>query len=251
MRLALAGLVASVLLIAPLFWLAPTPLLSWSEPAPGRPAAPLRAVEPRAVARALGLSEARTLPPLRPSAPPPIRLLGTLVAAAAPWSLALTEDSARHARTLGPGSLVDGWVVVGITRGRLELEDPAGQHTTIETGGVAGALTARPSAPSTLVLKRSDLEREVKASMPDVISSTRVMPVLREGSLAGFTLYFREGSPLTRLGLRSGDVIRTLDGRPITPQLALEFSTRWQTAAGVEAGLERDGQPLTLRLQLE
>lgn len=249
MRLALASLAAATLLIAALFWFAPVPRFAWPEPPPPKATAPSRALERHRVARALGFSEALAAPPHRAVVPPAIKLLGTMVAAAEGWSLALTEDSTRHARTLTLDSVVDDWRVVGIAHGRLELEAADGRRVTLETGGASGPRLA--SAPGDIVLRRPQLLDEVQRDLPLILSTTRIDPVLEAGALTAFALHFPVSSPLTRLGLRPGDVLRTLDGRPVTPQLALEYSSRWQSLGRVEAGIERAGRPLKLAVRVE
>ena len=57
------------------------------------------------------------------------------------------------------------------------------------------------------------------------------------------------GTPAERAGLRSGDVIELVDGRPVASSTDLEgVGERLRAGAAVELGLRRDGQRLLVRL---
>ena len=57
------------------------------------------------------------------------------------------------------------------------------------------------------------------------------------------------GTPAERAGLRAGDVIELVDGRPIGSAADLEgLGPRLRAGASVELGVRRDGQPLRVRL---
>lgn len=88
---------------------------------------------------------------------------------------------------------------------------------------------------------------------PDWNAGLRVIPHYRNGQSQGFKLVgVRTGSFARQLGLRSGDVIKTVNGRSIdSTEAALQaYSTlRGQSVFQIE--LERRGQPKQLKIRVE
>jgi hypothetical protein len=107
----------------------------------------------------------------------------------------------------------------------------AGQHCVVSRAVLAGLL----ESPSRLA------------------EQARIMPSLRDGEFRGFKVYgLRPGSVPRQLGLKNGDLIKTLDGVALTSMEAgLEGVMRLRDAAAVDLDLERKGQPMRLRVAFE
>lgn len=81
----------------------------------------------------------------------------------------------------------------------------------------------------------------------------RLVPAVKDGAVIGFKLYaVRAGSWFDRLGLKNGDVLRAVNGLPLTsPQEALEAYEKVRDAPLLTVGIDRADQPLTLRYTIE
>jgi general secretion pathway protein C len=206
--------------------------------------------------------------PRSPGGPPlaeaegalPLDLLAIMYApppAHARWSLAIVRD--RQARIAGPfavGAELRGATVVEIEQTRVRLALPDGRHQVLrllERVEVA-AVVAQAAPPGirrigehAYELRRSAVEAML-GDMAALGSGLRVVPELRDGQPAGLGLYgIRPGGPLTRIGLESGDLLRAVNGLPLTsPDAALAAYTALRTAAHVSLSVERAGRPITL-----
>ncbi len=83
----------------------------------------------------------------------------------------------------------------------------------------------------------------------------RVIPYTKDGEYRGFKLYgVRPGSLLRQLGLRSGDLVTTIDGATLTDvESAMATYERLKKLAPgdtLEVQIERRGKPMTLRYEL-
>jgi general secretion pathway protein C len=104
----------------------------------------------------------------------------------------------------------------------------------------------RPLGPGRYAVHRAALDA-ARANPLAFANDARALPVLRDGAMAGLRLTaLRPGSALAALGLENGDVIRTIDGFELTPELALELSRRLRDTTRVTLELERAGRPVRL-----
>ena len=79
-------------------------------------------------------------------------------------------------------------------------------------------------------------------------SDANCVPVSK-GGIDGFRCTnVKEGSALYKIGVREGDVIVALDGRPTlkTPKKALRRLQKLRVSDGLRIDVNRDGKPLTL-----
>lgn len=85
------------------------------------------------------------------------------------------------------------------------------------------------------------------------LAPLRVIPVIRAGTAFGFELLgLRPGSLAARLGLQNGDVLLSLNGRSLAnPEAALQALTAAKDEPVVRIAIERKGQPIERRLQLD
>jgi general secretion pathway protein C len=101
-----------------------------------------------------------------------------------------------------------------------------------------------------------EIEGRAGALMADWVTplsrSARIVPEIRDGHAVGFRLYsVREDGPLAWLGLRNGDVIRTINDRELnSPEKALELYARLKSADHFVVSFERNGLTLSNEYRL-
>ncbi len=81
----------------------------------------------------------------------------------------------------------------------------------------------------------------------------RVVPSIKNGQPDGFKLYaIRRGSIFARLGFENGDLIRSVNGKPLTtPDKALEAYVALKDAKRIEVAIGRNDQPMSLLIEIE
>jgi len=84
-------------------------------------------------------------------------------------------------------------------------------------------------------------------------SQARIIPHYKDGRADGFKLVgIRPGSLYTYLGVRSGDVIRRVNGDEInSPSKALSLYEQLRSAARVTVDIERRGKPMSLNFNIK
>lgn len=111
--------------------------------------------------------------------------------------------------------------------------------------------------PSGLSSNRAVLKKkEVQAALNDMASflrQVRIVPYMEKGKPQGFQLLdIVPGSIVDRVGLKNGDVIERVGGKPIrTPQEAMGLFTALQTGRGVTLEVKRGGKRRTITIDLE
>ena len=103
----------------------------------------------------------------------------------------------------------------------------------------------RSTGPRRWEIRRAVLQK-LMANPTLLRGSARVTPHLEGGRPAGFRIHRMPGGGIYQgLGLQNGDVIRTVNGHPITtPDKALEAYTRLRKASRVVLGVTRNGRTL-------
>lgn len=130
-------------------------------------------------------------------------------------------------------------------------------------GGEAAGASAGESAGSAprapLEVRRiDDTHVEVDAAgvaaldLSAEASSVRIVPAFADGRATGFKLFgLRSGSLLSRLGFKNGDVVHSVNGRPLTsPDRALEAYEALKTERRFVVEITRGGQPTSLTVSL-
>ena len=140
-------------------------------------------------------------------------------------------------------------------RGKLSLLD-----TTAPPGPVGAATPAAPaSAWGDRVHRVDDSSYEVDRSLvKELVTGTmkpngvRVMPAMANGEITGLRFAGVTTSSLpAAIGIKSGDVMSTLDGTPIkTAEALLDVYAKLDTLSSVEIGGTRGGKPLAIKLYL-
>lgn len=110
----------------------------------------------------------------------------------------------------------------------------------------------RPTGPDSFSIHRPGLDGML--GDPGLLArSARMVPAREGDAFVGFKVFgIRSGSVPAALGLKNGDLLRTVNGLPLTnPQQALEAYTRLRKASAVMLELTRRGEPLTLRYTID
>nr|HEX4315230.1 hypothetical protein [Kofleriaceae bacterium] len=155
-----------------------------------------------------------------------------------------------------------------ITRGWIDVEDRSGRHARLSLADTRsrGAATPSPTAAAAespyadRVRKIDDTTYEADRSLfKDLVAgavkpggAVRAVPVLDHGEVVGLRLGgVTPSSVPAAFGLRSNDVLTTIDGAPIrTANQVLELYANIDQASSVELGGTRAGKPLALTLRL-
>lgn len=180
-------------------------------------------------------------------------LLGVVVAEPAEYSTALLKrDKRRRAYPVVVGDRIDGMVITEILADRVALEGDDGQRFVLELpdfdeGRRQRSRGSRGSDGG--VRKLSKHHYEVEGRMIDqVLESPRGLRKLgraraykRNGKVVGYRLYrIRRGSLGRKIGLRSGDIVTKVNGRPIrTTQDAIALYEDLQNARRLEIDVQR------------
>jgi general secretion pathway protein C len=101
-------------------------------------------------------------------------------------------------------------------------------------------------------MERREVEARLSQEVGRITAETTLVPVTEAGQIRGFALTrVPEGTLLTDVGLRPGDVLQSINGTPIDSLATLmSLWTRLQGESSLRAELVRNGQPLSLELTL-
>jgi general secretion pathway protein C len=184
-----------------------------------------------------------------------LKLLGTLVSVRPEASCAsLYVEASRRARTVWPGSVLEGAEVLSIEREQVLVRQgervarlgfgakpPAAMPPP--TGAPTLGAGIREVGPHAYVLPREELQRAL-AQPEQLMAQARIVPAFN-GLADGFKVYVRPESLFARLGLLSGDKVQRLNGLALSGvENALEAYARLREASHFTLELERNGQPV-------
>ena len=90
---------------------------------------------------------------------------------------------------------------------------------------------------------------EALLDRPDAMSGARSVPVFRGGRYAGVRMHsLRPGTAFQALGLRTGDILRAVNGRNLdSPNRALELFQQLRQAPSIDLTVERGGETVVMR----
>lgn len=211
-----------------------------------------------------------------------IGLTATMVAEPSEWSMAVVDDGvATDARLVREGQTVSDLVVASIQRERIVLargaafecvdlgekkggrKGPTGGTDLGEPGAAAdpGAGGGNASKIKDGVKKSGANSYEIDRGMLDeqladlnaLGKQARVIPHYRDGKPQGFKIVgVRPGSLYSHIGVRSGDVLQSVNGEEISsPNKALELYERLKSSDNVTVDVERRGRKVTLEYQIK
>jgi general secretion pathway protein C len=188
-------------------------------------------------------------------APFPARLLGTLLSSVRHRSVATLLMTSGKTLSVWERTVVLDAEVVSIERDAIVLRrGPALQRLTMREG------LPVPSAPSPWVMPLPANEfvvsrAELLSQMSDLYGLSRavhVVPAFRDGRTVGFR-FMRVGpdSPAATLGLKSGDLIRAVNGQPLdSMQRLMSLVAALDRTSVIDLELERAGQLQTHHYRL-
>jgi general secretion pathway protein C len=216
-----------------------------------------------------------------------LSLLATMVALPTDQSMAVMDDGdSPDDRIVREGQQVGDAEVARIYRSRVVLSRGSG-YECVEIGGKRrGGKTSSAYTPSTsynavassdtggaaaggpdqkkieqgihqVGKDRYEVDREMLNEQLEDLGAisrqARVIPHYRDGKPQGFKIVgVRPGSLLSQLGVRSGDVLKTVNSEEIdSPNKALELFDRLKTTDNVVIEVDRRGQPATLEYQIK
>ncbi len=240
--------------------------------APTSTTAPPRApaLTPEQLARLTGLSQKEAQPtssPVQARTVEGLRLRGTLRSARRGLSLATIEqDGATRWKTVSEGDALAGYAIREIGHGYLLLErdgetsrldaTPPTQSPAILTSSVPAPV----SGPLPSLQRGPDGQFEVKraevlgltGSIDTLSRDGLFLPRYEGGALSGFSLSrSRSGGLFDRLGLQQGDLVRSLNGTPLTSFAALSAAMeQLMSATEVDVQLVRGGSVQSRRYRL-
>ena len=192
---------------------------------------------------------------VRPIAEMGLTLKGTI---AGPKEVARAIIEEKREQTIYKiGDEIKGATILAIYRNKV-IMDVNGQEQMLvveeakTVPGVAsrrqpGAAPVRPpaAAPSGMT--------SIMKNLDQYIGSARVVPYFKGGEPYGFRVSnLKEDTMVYELGVRSGDIIRSVNGIPIrTPEDAFNAYQELQNQSAVEVELERAGESTTVSMPLQ
>jgi general secretion pathway protein C len=201
----------------------------------------------------------------------PIQLVGTIVHVNPARSVATLQLKSKNDEIAVKvdGEIPDGLAVVTkIKRNRLEFRNNAsGQLEYVEIKD-DGKLQFNAGAKGTgakqvgEVLQKSETEFELKqaditrltGNLPELLQQARAVPVMGAGGqVEGFNLVdIQPGSIYEKLGLKKGDIIRSVNGEKIdSPGKAMDMYNALRSgASSIQIGIGRSGADQNLNFSI-
>lgn len=175
-------------------------------------------------------------------------LLGT-VAGDSQSAVAVIRDPAKRSQDFyREGDAVQGAVLKKILRGQvivrvggrdevLKMEEPSGAKKT-----KGGPQLVSSETMATITVDRAEI-REALGSINKLLAQVRIRPHFKDGKADGLTLNnIKKDSIFSRMGLKNGDIIQGIDGRPIIrPNDVLAFYGKLKSGSRFSLDLTRKG----------
>jgi len=225
-----------------------------------------------------------------PSKPAPnctgkLRLVGSVMSPGYPeWSFAAISGTTDGKTMLyREGSAVDGSRVLAVQSSSVVVSGSSGACQLLmfdeeESAARAPALPTQPARAASKpgdarnaglsaeelddgIEKVTDTKFNIQRSLVDkalanqgsLMKTARVIPHEEDGRVVGVKLYgIRRNSLLGRLGVRNGDMLRTINGFAMaSPDTALEAYSRLRSADKLTLAVKRQNQELTIEYNIE
>ncbi len=201
-----------------------------------------------------------------------LKLLGTLVAANAQWSVASIQDVVTlKTNTYMVGDVIQGAEVLEIERKRVIVKHNNRREYIDENPG-DGSMAAPPPPPVQTIaaapakyndapppssnlgstikqlgeneyeVPRAEIDKTL-SNLNDVAMQARIVPAFKDGVAQGFKLFsIRPDSIYSKIGVQNGDVIKRINGYELnSPEKALEVYSKLKEASRIDIEVERNG----------
>lgn len=199
-----------------------------------------------------------------------IRLWGTVTGTRNTETYAVIEDMQKRNQDLyHVGDAIQGATVDKILRKKVILSVNGKREVLEMEETLASAAPSLPSAPANFPGSKARAaapagpsreirlsRNEVQQAMSDVNSlmrQARIRPHFRNGKPDGLTFTrVRRNSLFTKLGIRSGDIITGVNGKPIrSVDDALKFYQNLKSTSNVNVQIRRRGREQTLEYNID
>lgn len=172
-------------------------------------------------------------------------------------SFAVIEETAKKTQGLyKTGDTVLDASVRKILRGKVVLR-VGGKDEILEmqqndlTAGKGDSISQSVSGDgSTITVAQKDVQDSIN-NINQLLTEVRIRPNMDKGKPDGLALtYIKQGSMFMKLGLKNGDIITGLNGKPInTPEDAFSFYKSLEAGSDLSLSIRRDGKPETIHYQ--
>lgn len=208
---------------------------------------------PDAEMRAIKPEEIETLEPTSLK----IALLGT-VTGSEENACAVIEETGRKTQGLyRTGDTVQNAVIKRILRGKIvlrvgEKDEILAMEEAEASKGVSDGASLPAHREDIITVGRTDVQESLK-NINQLLTQARIRPHLKDGKPDGFALsYIKENSFFTKLGLRRGDIVKSINGKPInTPEDAFAFYKALESGDPLSMEINRGGQPKTINYRFK
>jgi general secretion pathway protein C len=108
------------------------------------------------------------------------------------------------------------------------------------------------SRGSTVTVRQSEVQESLQ-NMNELLSQVRIRPHFRDGQPDGLALTrIKPQSIFARMGLKSGDVVKGVNGNPIeTPDDVLSLYEGLKTGSQISLQITRNGEPQTINYRIQ
>lgn len=123
----------------------------------------------------------------------------------------------------------------------------------LEVGSTLGSGKARQAEPQADLTPLGRRELQAHLDNPAFLRSIKIDPALKEGRMEGVILHFKGPQhPFTRLGLKSGDIVKNINQTPLDKAGVLsELLPLLRNSQTLTLQIERDGTAQTVRVEME
>lgn len=196
------------------------------------------------------------------AAPPDLSAVGVIVMARPETGVALLRSGGRT-RAVRVGESAFGGRLISVATNQVVVEFD-GARLEVPLSGAPPVVAQAPAAPAALfqpagdapvaprTFVRVDFEKRLAAELQRILAETAVAPVSQDGRTVGVRLIrVAQGTLLTEVGLRPGDVLTSINGIPTDSLPALmALWPQLQGATDLRASVLRDGRSVSLSLGL-
>lgn len=205
-----------------------------------------------AKSRPVDLSQSVTGDAERPVAQMGIKLKGTITGPSE-IARAVIEDGGDQ-KLYRIGDSVKGATIIAVFRNKVILDvNGQQQMLVVEEEPTASRVASRSTAAREPRRPRmASSAGDPMKNLDQLVGNARIVPFYRGGQPYGFRVSnVVEGSEIYNHGMRSGDIIKSVNGVPIkTPQDALNAYQELQSGSSVQLEVERQGTTTTITVPI-